>query len=103
VRDQRGAGTRRGSVLGLFGMGRLRVESPSAEPPWPGPRLRLTRRRCSVLRLLAEGLSAEEIASQLKLSQTTVQNHVVAVIAALGVHTSLQAVIEAQRAGLLRP
>src|SRR5580692_2380943 len=65
-----------GSVVGLFGAGRLRVESPSAESPRGVPRVRLTGRQYTVLHLLAEGLSTEEIASQLKLRQTTVRNHI---------------------------
>lgn len=61
----------------------------------------LTPRQLDVLRLLAEGKSTREIAQELILSQTTVRNHVAGLITALGVHTRLQAVIAAKRAGLL--
>ena len=61
----------------------------------------LTARQLDVLRLLAQGKSTGEIARELTLSQTTVRNHVAGLIAALGVHTRLQAVIAAKRAGLL--
>lgn len=61
----------------------------------------LTARQLDVLRLLADGKTTTEIAHGLGLSQTTVRNHVARLIAALGVHTRLQAVIAARRAGLL--
>jgi DNA-binding transcriptional LysR family regulator len=61
----------------------------------------LTTRQLEVLRLLAAGKSTREIANELHVSETTVRNHVAGLIAALGVHTRLQAVIAAQRAGLL--
>lgn len=64
-------------------------------------RARLTKRQRTILRLLAEGRSTAEIASELTLSRATVRNHIAAVIAALGVHTRLQAVMAAQAAGLL--
>jgi DNA-binding NarL/FixJ family response regulator len=61
----------------------------------------LTARQLDVVRLLAEGKSTAEIATELNLSQTTVRNHVAGLMAALGVHTRLQAVIAAKRAGFL--
>jgi DNA-binding transcriptional LysR family regulator len=61
----------------------------------------LTARQLDVVRLLADGKSTSEIASELNLSQTTVRNHVAGLMAALGVHTRLQAVIAAKRAGFL--
>ena len=61
----------------------------------------LTKRQLEVLRLLAEGRSTAEIATALGLSQTTVRNYVANLLVALGVHTRLQAVIAARRAGLI--
>lgn len=61
----------------------------------------LTARQLDVVRLLADGKSTAEIANELNLSQTTVRNHVAGLMAALGVHTRLQAVIAAKRAGFL--
>lgn len=63
----------------------------------------LTKRQLEVLRLLAEGRSTAEIATALDLSQTTVRNYVANLLAALAVHTRLQAVIAARRAGLIEP
>jgi DNA-binding NarL/FixJ family response regulator len=62
---------------------------------------RLTKRQLEVLRLLAEGFSTAEVATELGLRQTTVRNYVANLLAALGVHTRLQAVIAARKAGLL--
>jgi DNA-binding NarL/FixJ family response regulator len=61
----------------------------------------LTARQLDVVRLLADGKSTSEIANELNLSQTTVRNHVAGLMAALGVHTRLQAVLAAKRAGFL--
>src|SRR5579864_1215031 len=62
---------------------------------------RLTRRQLEVLRLLGAGRSTREIASELSLSQTTVRNHVASLLATLGVHSRLQAVLAARDIGLL--
>jgi DNA-binding transcriptional LysR family regulator len=61
----------------------------------------LTPRQLDVVRLLAEGKSTGDIADELNVSRTTVRNHIAGLMAALGVHTRLQAVIAAKRAGLL--
>ena len=63
----------------------------------------LTKRQLEVLRLLAEGRSTAEIAAALGLTETTVRNYVANLQAALGVHTRLQAVIAARKAGLIEP
>lgn len=61
----------------------------------------LTRRQLEILRLLGKGKTTDEIAGELDLSRTTVRNYIASVLAALGVHTRLQAVLAARRAGLL--
>jgi DNA-binding NarL/FixJ family response regulator len=61
----------------------------------------LTRRQLQVLRLLADGKSTDEIARELGLSPTTVRNYVAGLLAALGAHNRLQAVVAASKAGLL--
>jgi len=88
-----------GSVVGVFGLGQ---RSDSKEPrATPGRRTDLTPRQLEVLRLLAEGMSTHEIATSLYLSPTTVRNHIASLLATLGVHTRLQAVVAASKAGLL--
>lgn len=61
----------------------------------------LTPREGLVLAQLAEGHSTREIAATLGVSLNTVGNHVQAVLAKLGAHTKLEAVIMAMRAGLV--
>jgi DNA-binding CsgD family transcriptional regulator len=88
-----------GSIVGVFGLNLPageRVVSKAA-----APHSDLTERQREVLALLAEGRSTSEIAAELGLSVTTVRNHIANLIAALGVHTRLQAVIAAGRAGLI--
>ena len=63
----------------------------------------LTKRQLDVLRLLAEGRSTAEIAAALGLTETTVRNYVANLLATLGAHTRLQAVIAASKAGLIEP
>jgi DNA-binding NarL/FixJ family response regulator len=66
-----------------------------------GARPMLTQREVEVLQELDDGHSITEIAASLHLSQHTVRNHIRAAMAKLGVHTSLQAVVQAARAGLV--
>ena len=66
----------------------------------PG-RIHLTRREIEVLLLLAEGLPNKLICRRLNISSGTVKIHVSRVLAELGVCSRLQAVIAAQRLGLL--
>lgn len=61
----------------------------------------LTRREQEVLALLAEGLSNGEISQQLFLSERTVDHHVSALLAKLGVSSRRAAAGEAARRGLL--
>jgi DNA-binding transcriptional LysR family regulator len=78
------------------------VEPSSAEAAGArAAETRVTARQLDVLRLLAEGKSTEDIAAELGLSGATVRNHIAALMSALGVHSRLQAVIAAKRAGLL--
>ena len=64
-------------------------------------RLHLTRREREVLALLAEGLSNKLICRRLNIAPSTVKIHVARILAELGASTRLQAVIVAQRLGLL--
>ena len=61
----------------------------------------LTTRQLDVLRLLSNGRSTAEIATELGLSTTTVRNYIANLFVALGVHSRLQAVIAAREAGLI--
>jgi DNA-binding CsgD family transcriptional regulator len=62
---------------------------------------RLTTRQLAVLTLLAEGLTSAQIAERLVLSRRTVDNHVTAILARLGVAGRREAVAVAVEAGWL--
>ncbi len=72
---------------------------PAADEPGTAPSL--TERERDVLRLLAQGLSNPEISRELGLGENTVKTHVRNVLAKLGVHSRMQAVLQAQRLGLV--
>jgi two-component system nitrate/nitrite response regulator NarL len=74
--------------------GALRARASSDAP-------RLTRRELEILRLLADGLSAGEIADRLLLKVTTVKTHVRNLYEKLGVSDRAEAVARAMRVGLL--
>jgi DNA-binding NarL/FixJ family response regulator len=61
---------------------------------------KLTQREVEVLRLLAKGLSNEDISGQLFLSEGTVRNHVSSIVDKLGVEDRTQAAIMAIQHGI---
>jgi DNA-binding NarL/FixJ family response regulator len=62
---------------------------------------RLTTREREVLDLMAEGLDSRAIADFLVVSLHTVRGHIKNIMMKLGAHTQLEAVVMANRAGLL--
>lgn len=78
-------------VVGVFGLIEGRPDDPStaAHP-------HLTPRQVEVLRLLEQGRSTKQIASELHLSTETVRNHVRRLFRALGVNSRLEAVAAAR-------
>lgn len=79
----------------------LRDGGAAEWPRAPEGRRSLSRRQRHVLELLADGKRAREIADTLGLSETTVRNHIRAILGRLGCHSQLQAVVEARRRGLV--
>jgi PAS domain S-box-containing protein len=73
-------------------------EAPQREA---APEARLTARQLEILRLLAAGMSTEEIVRSLYLSEATVRNHIRAILHRLGSHSRLEAVARARRFGLI--
>jgi DNA-binding NarL/FixJ family response regulator len=78
-----------------------------AIPRGPRPATRaapagLTAREQEVLALLVDGLADREIAQRLFISERTVQHHVSAVLAKIGVSSRTAAAREAARLGLGR-
>jgi len=61
----------------------------------------LTERQRTILRLTADGLSAEEVASELAVSMSTVKKHLSHAYARLGVSGAAAAVYEAMRLNIL--
>ncbi|MDQ3841875.1 MAG: PAS domain S-box protein, partial [Actinomycetota bacterium] len=61
----------------------------------------LTAREKEVLQALAEGLDSKEISERLGISTTTERNHVASLLAKLGVHSRLQALVFAARYGVV--
>lgn len=61
----------------------------------------LSGRQLEILRLLAEGLEANDIAERLGISVITVRNHLQSCNRKLGVHSKTQAVSEAIRRGIV--
>jgi DNA-binding NarL/FixJ family response regulator len=58
---------------------------------------KLTPREREVLQALAEGLESEKIAERLNISLRTERNHMANILAKLGVHSQLQALVFALR------
>lgn len=73
----------------------------SARRRLPGTAVHLTPRQAQVLQGLADAKSTEQIAGELFLTPVTVRNHIANILAALGVHSRLQAVVAARRRGLI--
>lgn len=63
----------------------------------------LTARQLDVLRLIVEGHTNKDIAHRLTLAEATVKMHVTAILKALKVSNRTQAVIAADRLGLVGP
>jgi PAS domain S-box-containing protein len=61
----------------------------------------LTPREVQVLQALAEGLDSQAIADRLYISIRTERNHVASILAKLGVHSRLQALVFAMRYGVV--
>jgi DNA-binding NarL/FixJ family response regulator len=80
-------------------LAQLRRSPPAAEPA-PTPDL-LSAQQLVILRLIAQGLSSREIATQLYLSENTVKGYVQEILHRLGVKNRTEAVMVAVKQGWL--
>jgi NarL family two-component system response regulator LiaR len=71
---------------------------PPARPPTPDP---LTEREMDVLRLVAQGLGNQEIATKLHVGNATVRTHVSNILAKLHLANRIQVALYALREGLV--
>jgi len=78
------------------------VRGTMSESPDRSRLERLTSREIQVLRLIAEGLSNEQIAELLVIAESTAKTHVKRILQKIDARDRAQAVVLAYRAGLMR-
>jgi NarL family two-component system response regulator LiaR len=76
------------------------LRSTQARPEQEQLLRRLTPRETEILRYLAVGETTTQVAGHLRISALTVQTHVKSILAKLGVHSKIEAVTLAWRAGI---
>jgi two-component system, NarL family, response regulator LiaR len=75
---------------------RARIEDPSSQLPG-----RLSEKELVILRLLSHGMTDQEIAHQLFVSEITVRTHISRIVRKLGFQNRVQAVLYSLRSGLV--
>jgi DNA-binding NarL/FixJ family response regulator len=85
-------------IAGVFGLATIDTEAPTRVAD---SQMSLTPRQAQILHLLARGCSTEQMATELGITQDTVRNHIREILRRLGVHSRLEAVIEAHERRLV--
>jgi DNA-binding NarL/FixJ family response regulator len=80
-----------------------RFVTASSKPASGPPTDRLSAREVDVWKALARGLSNQEIAGELFVSEATVKTHVARILAKLEIRDRAQAIITAYETGLVQP
>ena len=79
------------------------ARQPRADPPFPSTLGALTQRETEVLRLIARGLSNNEISNTLVIAEQTTKTHIGRILAKLDLRDRAQAVVLAYETGLVTP
>ena len=96
VRVRRIALTGEQGVVGVLGSSRVLGVEPSRAAA-----VRLTPRQHETLRLLADGLSTDQVAAELGVARETARNYIRQLLSSLGVHSRLEAVVRAHELDLV--
>jgi two-component system, NarL family, response regulator DegU len=88
------------SLSPTIAKGLLAEAEAERRAPAAGPDI-ITKREVEVLQAIADGLSPQEVAAQLYISQKTVKNHLASIYQKLDARDRTQAVIHAMRMGVI--
>jgi DNA-binding NarL/FixJ family response regulator len=86
-------------IAGVFGL--AEIDEQARPTRAADGEISLTPRQAQVLHLLARGCSTEQMADELGVAVDTVRNHIRAILRRLGVHSRLEALIEAHERDLV--
>jgi PAS domain S-box-containing protein len=88
-------------AMGEFVRTRTNGASVRSSEVVPSNGARLTSRELEVLGSLAKGHTTKKIANQFNISAATVNNHIKHILTKLGAHSRLEAIRNAERAGVI--
>jgi DNA-binding NarL/FixJ family response regulator len=101
ILEMRAGGSPISPVIARKVLARMRLPPPRIVPESSVDDGLLTRREFAILELISRGGTYLKVAQALGLSVGTVQSHIKHIYAKLSVHSRTEAIIEAQRRGLI--